>query len=112
MTAEAVVELQRTLEIDRVVRGCISERRPCQGLWHDVGGETSAIDLDHGETATVDRDAVPHLRVLEHPRRGNPQTHATRGGLDRIDASQLFDQSREHGLSLDLASFTNLQTPP
>ncbi len=68
MSAEAIAERHRSLEVDDVSRHEATDHRAGQRLAADVGRPPPVADLDDGEAAAVDRDRGADRGIVEHGR--------------------------------------------
>src|SRR4051794_40686660 len=101
VAAEAVAQLQRTLEVDARSFFQPAEIGAAQRLAADVKVQQISLFFDDGETAAADGDAVADLGIVSDERRFDGQLE----GLDATAASELassfdggqfFDKARKH----------------
>jgi hypothetical protein len=78
MSAEAVGEAQRALEVHLVALAQLAEGRPRERLLAHVRDERAADELHDRQTRAVDRDRIADRHVTPELRRVDLESHAPR----------------------------------
>jgi hypothetical protein len=93
VAAEAIGQPYRTLQVQRRPDCDAVQAGACERLVAHVGFPPVGALLDDRQAATVDRDRVAEVCVLEHDRGRDPYARS----VQRLDAADLFHDSCEHG---------------
>ena len=104
VAAQRIADLERPLEVDAAPRLEVPQRRQRERLRAEVGAEVPERALDDGQTNAVDGDARADRHRLDTQVADDDQAHERPliqlNALDRLDDTQRFDDSREHGYLL------------